>query len=152
MKINKTVLTYGTFDLFHVGHVRLLKRLSGLGDKLIVGLSTDEFNAEKGKKCISSYENRAEILLSCRYVDEVFPESCWQQKTEDIKKYKACIFAMGDDWAGKFDDLADYCEVYYLPRTQDISTTEVKELVSSINNDKIINARNLMEEALKALT
>ena len=99
----KTVITYGTFDLFHVGHIRLLKRLRALGDKLIVGISTDEFNALKGKKSFFSYEERAEIIESCKYVTVVFPEKNWQQKKSDIAKYNADVFAMGDDWQGKFD-------------------------------------------------
>ena len=103
----KIVITYGTFDLFHVGHVRLLKRLYDIGDKLIVGISTDEFNSSKGKSSFFSYKERAEIVSSCKYVDEVFPENTWDQKASDIKKYKADIFAMGDDWEGKFDFLSD---------------------------------------------
>ncbi|WP_039989367.1 glycerol-3-phosphate cytidylyltransferase [Vibrio owensii] len=128
----KIVITYGTFDLFHVGHVRLLKRLSQLGDKLIVGVSTDEFNAAKGKKSYFSYGNRSEIVSSCRYVDEVFPEKNWEQKYSDIVKFKADIFAMGDDWNGKFDYLSSLCEVVYLPRTNNISTTLIKSELKSL--------------------
>ena len=126
-----TILTYGTFDLFHVGHVRLLRRLSESCDRLIVGCSTDEFNALKGKKSIFSYQDRAEILSSCRYVDQVFPENTWEQKVEDISKYNADIFAIGDDWVGKFDFLETetHCKVIYLPRTKGISTTEVRSTV-----------------------
>ncbi len=122
----KTIITYGTFDLFHFGHVRLLKRLSELGDRLIVGISTDEFNARKGKFAFFSYQQRAEIVASCRYVTHVFPEHNWDQKPKDIIKHGADIFAMGDDWQGKFDDLSRLCDVIYLRRTQDISTTEIK--------------------------
>jgi glycerol-3-phosphate cytidylyltransferase len=129
----KTVITYGTFDLFHVGHIRLLKRLSTLGDELIVGISSDEFNAIKGKKSFFSYEERAEIVESCKYVTTVFPEHNWQQKRDDITKYDAKIFAMGDDWQGKFDDLEDLCEIVYLSRTEDISTTKIKKALSNIN-------------------
>ena len=133
----KTVLTYGTFDLFHVGHVNLLRRLHELGDRLIVGLSTDEFNTQKGKTVVIPYAQRKTILESCRYVDGVLPEKNWQQKRQDIQDQQADIFAMGDDWIGKFDDLVDLCEVVYLPRTKDISTTEVKQLVKSLHEDKM---------------
>lgn len=125
----KTVITYGTFDLFHLGHVRLLHRLSNLGDRLVVGCSTDEFNATKGKKCIMPFEHRQEILDACRFVDKVIPERNWEQKREDIIKEKAAIFCMGDDWLGKFDDLKDLCEVVYLPRTEDISTTDLRKSI-----------------------
>ena len=145
----RVVLTYGTFDLFHIGHVRLLKRLRQLGDKLVVGLSTDEFNSLKGKQTVMTYEQRKEILLSCRYVDEVFEESSWEQKREDIQRKDASIFAMGDDWAGRFDDLQDITEVVYLPRTEDISTTEVKLLVKQMSLEKQLEIINLLE-AVKA--
>lgn len=145
----RVVLTYGTFDLFHIGHVRLLKRLRQLGDKLVVGLSTDEFNSLKGKQTVMTYEQRKEILLSCRYVDEVFEESSWEQKREDIQREEASIFAMGDDWAGRFDDLQDITEVVYLPRTEDISTTEVKLLVKQMSLEKQLEIINLLE-AVKA--
>ncbi|PVA10941.1 glycerol-3-phosphate cytidylyltransferase [Pelagivirga sediminicola] len=125
----RTILTYGTFDLFHTGHVRLLARLADLGDRLIVGCSTDGFNASKGKLCVMPYEARVEILSACRHVDLVFPEESWDQKRGDIVKYGADVFAMGSDWTGKFDDLGDLCEVIYLPRTRDISTTEIKQLM-----------------------
>ena len=129
----KIIITYGTFDLFHVGHIRLLKRLRALGDKLIVGISSDEFNELKGKKSFFSYEERAEIIESCKYVSEVFPEHNWEQKHDDIIKYKADIFAMGDDWEGKFDDLTTVCKVIYLPRTKDISKTKIKRTLSHID-------------------
>ncbi|MGS4985142.1 adenylyltransferase/cytidyltransferase family protein [Pseudosulfitobacter pseudonitzschiae] len=124
-----TVLTYGTFDLFHHGHVRLLQRLSQLGDELIVGCSTDAFNAVKGKRCVMPYGQRREILEACRYVARVIPEDSWAQKRSDIVNYNVSIFAMGDDWAGHFDDLGDLTRVIYLPRTQDVSTTELKERI-----------------------
>lgn len=144
----KVVITYGTFDLFHVGHIRLLKRLSELGDKLIVGISSDEFNHSKGKKSFFSYEERAEIVQSCRYVDEVFPEHCWEQKIDDIKKYQADIFAMGDDWEGKFDFLSEQCDVVYLPRTEDISTTDIKTKLSSLNSDKLESIENSLHDVI----
>jgi glycerol-3-phosphate cytidylyltransferase len=140
-----TVITYGTFDLFHVGHVRLLRRLREMGDRLIVGCSTDTFNAIKGKKTVISFEHRREILLSCRFVDDVFPEECWEQKSEDVKRVGAKIFAMGDDWSGKFDYLSDICQVIYLPRTGDISTTEVRHMVSSMHYDKKIELKLALE-------
>ncbi|PSV24650.1 MULTISPECIES: glycerol-3-phosphate cytidylyltransferase [unclassified Photobacterium] len=144
----KVVITYGTFDLFHVGHVRLLKRLSSLGDKLVVGLSSDEFNSKKGKKSFFSYSEREEILNSCRYVDLVFPEDNWDQKKDDILKYQANIFAMGDDWKGKFDTLKDYCDVIYLPRTEDISTTEIKKTLSSVNENELDNIEKQLHSVI----
>ena len=126
------VLTYGTFDLFHVGCLRLLKRLSALGDKLVVGCSTDELNATKGKSTAIPYAHRVEILEACRYVDQVIPEDNWAQKRDDVQRYGIDLFAMGDDWKGKFDDLRDLCDVLYLPRTENISTTELKTLIQSM--------------------
>jgi glycerol-3-phosphate cytidylyltransferase len=127
-----TILTYGTFDLFHVGHLRLLRRLSALGDRLIVGCSTDEFNKSKGKITAVPYDHRAEILEGCRYVDAVFPEDNWDQKRTDVVDHGVDLFAMGDDWAGKFDFLGDLCNVLYLPRTENISTTELKDLIQAM--------------------
>ncbi|MFV8458705.1 glycerol-3-phosphate cytidylyltransferase [Vibrio owensii] len=127
----KTIITYGTFDLFHIGHVRLLKRLSKLGDKLVVGVSTDEFNKKKGKKSYFSFDERSEIVSSCKYVDVVFSESDWNQKESDIKNFNADVFAMGDDWKGKFDHLSEFCQVIYLTRTEDISTTDIKNGLKS---------------------
>lgn len=141
----KTVLTYGTFDLFHVGHVRLLKRLRAMGDRLIVGCSTDEFNLAKGKTSIFSYEERAEIVSACQYVDLVFPECDWGQKEKDILKYEATIFAMGDDWSGKFDELSEHTEVYYIPRTEGVSTTDIKSVLSSAQEQKFLQIRNTMD-------
>lgn len=123
----KKVLTYGTFDLLHKGHIRILKRSKELGDYLIVAVSTDEFNALKDKKAYYSYEERKEILESIKYVDLVIPESTWDQKIKDVIKYDVDTFVMGDDWKGKFDFLKDYCEVIYLDRTEGISTTKIKE-------------------------
>ncbi len=124
----KKVITYGTFDLLHYGHIRLLKRAKALGDYLIVALSTDEFNwKEKHKKCYFTYEERRQLLESIRYVDLVIPEESWEQKPQDIKEYHVDTFVMGDDWKGKFDYLRDCCEVVYLPRTPEISTTKMKQ-------------------------
>lgn len=122
----RTVLTYGTFDLFHPGHVALLKRARELGSRLVVGLSTDNFNALKGKKAVMSYEDRKLVLESCRYVDEVFAEEDWAQKPADAIRLGADVFVMGDDWAGQFDFMAEHCNVVYLARTPDVSTTEIK--------------------------
>lgn len=122
----KTILTYGTFDLLHVGHTRLLKRARELGDYLIVGLSTDEFNLKKHKSSFLPYEQRKEILEAIRYVDQVIPETSWDQKVADVQKYDVDLFVMGDDWQGEFDFLEPYCDVIYLPRTGDISTTALK--------------------------
>ena len=124
----KRVITYGTFDLLHYGHINLLKRAKDLGDYLIVALSTDEFNwNSKQKKCYFSYEKRKQLLESVRYVDLVIPEENWEQKVKDVQLYQADVFVMGDDWKGKFDFLKDYCEVVYLPRTPEISTTQIKK-------------------------
>lgn len=123
----KRVITYGTYDLLHYGHINLLKRAKELGDYLIVALSTDEFNRGKNKTCYFPYEKRKALLEAIRYVDLVIPEECWEQKIEDVKLYKVDTFVMGDDWAGKFDFLKDYCEVVYFPRTPEISTTQIKK-------------------------
>lgn len=122
----KTVITYGTFDMFHVGHLRLLKRLRSIGDRLIVGVSTDTFNELKGKKTLIPFEQRAEIVAALACVDMVIPEHSWEQKPEDIRQYHVDIFAIGDDWLGKFDYLVELCEVRYLARTEGISTSTLK--------------------------
>ena len=124
----KKVITYGTFDLLHYGHINLLRRAKALGDYLIVALSTDESNRdEKGKKCYFSYEQRKALLEAVRYVDLVIPEENWDQKISDVKEYGVDTFVMGDDWEGKFDFLKECCEVVYLPRTPEISTTQIKQ-------------------------
>ena len=125
----KKVITYGTFDLLHYGHINLLRRAKSLGDYLIVGLSTDEFNnKEKNKECYFDYENRKLLLYAVRYVDCVIPENNWEQKISDIQKYNIDVFVIGDDWKGKFDYLKDSgVEVVYLPRTKEISTSKIKD-------------------------
>lgn len=129
----KKVITYGTFDLFHRGHLELLRRAKELGDYLIVVVSSDEFNAIKNKKSYYSFEDRKAIVEAIRYVDEVLPEYTWEQKIEDIQKNNVDVFVMGHDWEGKFDFLKEYCEVVYLPRTDGISTTQIKEELSGKN-------------------
>ena len=124
----KKVITYGTFDLLHVGHINLLRRAKALGDYLIVVVSSDEFNAGKGKKAYHSFEDRKKILEAIRYVDLVIPEENWEQKRSDVKEYHVDTFVMGDDWKGKFDFLKEEgCEVVYLPRTPEISSSQIKE-------------------------
>lgn len=122
----KKVITYGTYDLLHIGHINLLRRAREMGDYLLVVLSSDEFNAIKHKTAYHSYEERKLILEAIRYVDEVIPETCWEQKINDVKNNNIDIFVMGDDWKGQFDFLKDYCQVVYLPRTGGISTTRIK--------------------------
>lgn len=133
----KRVITYGTFDLLHYGHINLLKRAKDLGDYLIVALSTDEFNLQKDKISYFDYQQRKILLESIRYVDLVIPEISWKQKREDVKKYYADIFVIGDDWEGKFDFLKDEgVEVVYLPRTEEISTTQIKEDLNKTKGGK----------------
>lgn len=127
----KTVITYGTFDLFHIGHLNILKRAKELGDYLIVAVSSDDFNRIKGKECQICDKDRMEIVSAIRYVDKVIPETSWDQKRSDILKYHVDIFVMGDDWKGKFDELKDICEVIYLPRTEGVSTTMIKNELAS---------------------
>lgn len=126
----KTVLTYGTFDLLHYGHLEILKRAKDYGHKLIVGLSTDEFNKIKGKTCEFNYEKRKRYLESLDFVDLVIPEDNWDQKSEDVKTYNVDYFVMGNDWEGKFNYLEENCEVIYLTRTKGVSTSQLKELLN----------------------
>lgn len=137
----KRILTYGTFDLLHYGHIRLLQRAKALGDYLIVALSTDEFNEIKGKKAYHNYETRKKMLEAVRYVDLVIPEENWEQKINDVKEYHVDVVVMGSDWAGsdRFDYLKDYCEVIYLDRTEGISTTKIKEDLGLQEPDNKIN-------------
>ncbi len=125
----KKVITYGTFDLFHIGHLNILRRAKEYGDYLIVCVSSDAFNAIKGKVATYPDVERVEILKAIRYVDEVILEENWEQKAKDIQEHDVDVFVMGDDWAGKFDHLKDLCEVVYLPRTEGISTTEMKQKI-----------------------
>lgn len=128
----RKVITYGTFDLFHFGHLEILRRAKELGDYLVVAVSTDEFNwDEKHKKCIYPYEHRAAIVAAIEYVDEVIPECGWEQKVADVDSFGIDVFVMGLDWEGKFDFLKDACEVVYLPRTEGISSTGIKSDVRS---------------------
>lgn len=146
--MGKTIITYGTFDMFHIGHLYLLKRLKSMGDTLIVAVSTDEFNELKGKKTLIPYQQRAEIVQSIRYVDLVIPETSWDQKNIDVKKYNVDIFAIGNDWEGKFDFLKEHCDVIYLDRTDGISTSELKNSLKnllSVPREDIIKAFEILE-------
>jgi glycerol-3-phosphate cytidylyltransferase len=149
--MKKTIITYGTFDMFHIGHLKLLQRLKTLADELIVAVSTDEFNRGKGKKVMIPYEQRAKIVENIKCVDRVIPEESWEQKIADVKRYNIDIFAIGDDWKGEYDFLKKYCDVIYLERTKNISTTQLKKSLTnfmSIPKEDIINAFEIIE-ALK---
>ena len=142
----KTIITYGTFDLFHIGHLNLLQHLREMGDRLVVGISTDEFNRIKGKKTIMPFEQRMQIVQAIRYVDEVFPEESWEQKVADVKKYHASVFAIGEDWVGKFDFLKEYdVEVIYLPRTEGISSTQIKDTLKPLSGQKIKEIKDALD-------
>jgi len=141
----RTVITYGTFDLFHIGHLRLLARARDLGDRLVVAISTDAFNAGKGKKTIVPYAQRAEIVSAIRLVDEVIPENSWEQKRRDIIDHKVNVFVMGEDWRGKFDELKNLCDVVYLPRTKGISSTEIKQLLAPLSREHTEALRGALE-------
>jgi glycerol-3-phosphate cytidylyltransferase len=130
---NRTVITFGTFDVFHVGHVRVLERAAALGDRLVVGVSADALNiAKKGRPPVFSQDERLEIIGALRVVDEVFVEESLEQKRDYILKYGADVLVMGDDWAGKFDWVSDVCEVVYLPRTPSVSTTGLIEHIAGL--------------------
>lgn len=136
--MERVVLTYGTFDLFHIGHLKLLKRARAFGDRLIVAISTDEFNMGKGKTSIIPFEHRKEIVQSIRYVDLVIPETRWEQKIDDVIKHNVDVFVMGEDWKGKFDFLKAHCDVRYLPRTDDVSTTEISADLDQDTKDALL--------------
>lgn len=145
-------MTYGTFDMFHIGHLKLLQRLAELGDELIVAVSTDAFNELKNKTVLIPYDQRSEIVANISCVSKVIPEDNWEQKLDDVQKYNVDIFAMGDDWEGKFDFLKDHCEVVYLERTKDISTTQLKKSLTnflSIPKEDILNAFKVIETLKK---
>jgi len=127
----KRIITYGTFDTLHYGHIRLLSAARALGDHLVVGLSSDGFNQTKGKVCHQGFDERRELLSAIRFVDLIIPELNWDQKVNDIKQHNIDTFVMGDDWEGKFDELGDHCEVRYLPRTPSISSTSIRGIVQS---------------------
>ncbi len=144
----RTVITYGTFDMLHIGHVLLFERLREMGDRLVVAVSTDEFNKTKGKSSLISFEHRKRIVESIRYVDVVIPETSWEQKVTDIRDYAVDIFAIGEDWRGEFDFLKEYCEVSYLTRTPDVSSTELKHALScfsSVNREDLVQAFDVIE-------
>lgn len=143
--MKKVIITYGTFDLFHVGHLKLLNRLRAMGDSLIVGVSTDEFNLEKGKKSIIRFNDRFDIVSNLKCVSLAIPETCWEQKIDDIKKYDVSVFAMGSDWLGKFDFLRQYCEVVYVDRTKGISSTEIKRTLSILNKHHIKDLKKALD-------
>jgi glycerol-3-phosphate cytidylyltransferase len=132
----KKIITYGTFDLIHHGHINILRRARELGDYLIVALSTDEFTAGKGKQTYYTYEERKKILEAIKYVDEVIPETCWEQKIDDVVRNGVAVFVIGEDWRGKFDFLKPYCKVVYLPRTEGISTTQIKNDLGELAGGK----------------
>ena len=133
----KKIITYGAFDLFHIGHLEILRRAKELGDYLIVAVSTDEFNWEtKAKRCIYPYKERAAIVKAIQYVDEVIPGKSKQQKITDVRDFNIDVFVMGSDWEGKFDFLSNTCEVIYLPRTHGISSTEIKASIKNKNEEE----------------
>ncbi|MCI0722612.1 MAG: adenylyltransferase/cytidyltransferase family protein [Acidobacteria bacterium] len=151
-ELGAVVLTYGTFDLFHIGHLNLLRRAKELGGRLIVGVSTDEFNLVKGKRSIMGFAERCEIVRSIRYVDEVIAETSWSQKVSDVRKYGVHSLVMGADWKGKFDDLDGICRVVYLPRTEGISSTNLKLLFNNLGNShvqELKKALDVVSEMLK---
>jgi glycerol-3-phosphate cytidylyltransferase len=131
-------ITYGTYDLFHVGHVRLFMRIKARFDRLIVAVSTDEFNAIKGKRAVMPYADRVDVVRSCRHVDLVIAENSWDQKADDIRRFGCTAFVMGDDWRGRFDDLRGLCQVLYLPRTEGVSSTELKAGVLAADRSRAV--------------
>ena len=150
VKVNKCI-TYGTFDLLHVGHIRLLRRIKKHCKYLVVGLSSDEFNIKKGKESFFCFEQRKEILLACKYVDEVIEEKSWEQKIEDIKINEIDRFVIGDDWNGKFDYLSEFCEVKYLERTENISTSKIKNDLNKIDEEKLKELESLVKNMYQVI-
>ena len=145
----KKAITYGTFDLFHIGHLNVLKRAKQDMDYLVVAVSTDEFNKGKGKKTIIPFEQRMEIVGNIKCVDEVIAENDWEQKVKDIEEHSIDRFVIGDDWKGKFDELSSLCEVVYLSRTENISTTSLKKALksfTSVTKEEVINAFEILEQ------
>lgn len=141
----KRILTYGTFDLFHAGHLNLLKRLRDMGDELYVGVSTDTFNTQKNKRTFIPFESRLSIVSELRCVTKAFPEEDWGQKETDIITFGISVFGMGSDWAEKFDHLKPLCDVVYLDRTEGISSTDLKNSISVFKEDKLKELLNLTE-------
>jgi glycerol-3-phosphate cytidylyltransferase len=142
---SRVVLTYGTFDLFHVGHLNLLTRLAALGDRLVVGVSSDDFNGAKGKRTIIEYADRAAIVAGLKVVDLVIPEESWDQKAADIEAHGVDVFGMGHDWEGEFDHLRQHCEVVYLPRTEGISSTEIKQLLAVLDRGHVDDLKKALD-------
>lgn len=143
---DRVVLTYGTFDLFHIGHLRLLERLAALGDSLVVAVSTDEFNEGKGKRSLIPYEHRAAIVGSLKVVDKVIPETHWEQKRTDVVEHGVSVLGMGSDWEGKFDDVVgDLCEVVYLPRTEGVSSTALRGSIRPFSAEEISAVKGALD-------
>ena len=151
--MEKIIITYGTFDLFHIGHLNLFKKLKNYGSKLIVGVSTDEFNLLKGKKSIIPFEQRIEIVKNIKLVDAVISEESWEQKIKDIQKFNVQIFGIGSDWKGKFDFLKEYCEVLYVDRTEGVSSSNIRDMFKSIKlvKDQFIQAFDILEQIKRQL-
>ena len=146
--MKKIVLTYGTFDLFHTGHLSLLNRLKALGDELIVGVTTDEFNVLRGKQTIFGFEDRIQIIRNLKCVDLAIAMQNAEQKANDICRYGVSIFGMGNDWEGRFDDLRIHCEVIYLPRTENISSTYIKKLLEVLDRTHISDLRKVSDPTI----
>ncbi|TAM09082.1 MAG: glycerol-3-phosphate cytidylyltransferase [Nevskiaceae bacterium] len=145
MPTKGTIITYGTFDLLHVGHLNLLESLRAMGDRLIVGVSTDEFNQEKGKQTVIPFKDRSRLVGALHCVDQVIPERSWNQKRQDIAEFGASVLGMGSDWEGRFDDLQDCCEVIYLNRTKGISSTQLKSTLGALSDAKLGDLKKALE-------